>query len=122
MCSTPPSGLVSWWRGEGNTLDQVGGNSGTLAGNTIYGAGRVSQAFVLDGDGDGVSVGNPPGLQLQDFTIETWIKRGSSSVVSYGSYGIGIIFGYGQGGYGLYLDPNGTPPLPGWALTRSVPA
>ncbi len=98
---------MSWWRGEGNTLDQVGGNNGTLVGNTAFGAGRVSQAFVFDGSADAVLVGNLLSLQLQDFTIESWIKRSSTSVVSYGNFGIGIIFGYGSGGYGLYLDPSG---------------
>ena len=110
-CTAVPSGLVSWWRGETNALDQAGTNNGTLAGNTTYGAGRVGEAFVFDGNGDGVLVGNPASLQLQNFTIETWIQRGSSSVVSYGTYGDGLIFGYGYGGYGLYIDHNGIPGL-----------
>src|ERR1035438_4635261 len=76
-CVSPPSGLVSWWRAEGNALDEAGTNNGTLVGNTTYGPGRVGQAFVLDGSGDGVSVGNPPNLQLQNFTIEAWVKRAS---------------------------------------------
>ena len=105
------SGVVTWWRGETNTLDQVGTNTGTLAGNTGYAPGQVGQAFVFDGRGDGVSVGNPASLQLQSFTIEAWIKRGSASVVSYGLYGDGIIFGYGYGGYGFYMDANGSPAL-----------
>ena len=52
-CVAPPSGLVSWWRAEGNAFDQTGTNNGTLAGNTTYGSGRVNQAFVFDGNGDG---------------------------------------------------------------------
>lgn len=110
-CSPSPSGLVSWWRGEGNTLDQAGTNHGTLAGNTTYGAGRVVQGFVFDGSTDLVTVGNPTSLQLQVFTIEAWIQRASSSFVSLGSYGNGSIFGYGYGGYGLYIDSSGTPAL-----------
>src|SRR5207245_815668 len=66
-CATPPSGLVSWWRGQGNALDETGSNHGTLAGNTSFGPGRVGQAFVLDGNGDGVSLGNPTHLQVQNF-------------------------------------------------------
>ena len=58
-CATPPAGLVGWWRAEANALDQAGTNNGTLVGNTTYGAGRVGQAFVFDGSGDGVAVGNP---------------------------------------------------------------
>src|SRR5438552_16310846 len=40
-CAASPSGLVSWWRGEANALDQSGGNNGTILGNTSFGAGRV---------------------------------------------------------------------------------
>src|SRR5688572_5957497 len=74
-CTPPPSGLVSWWRGQTNALDASDGNHGTLVGNTSYGAGRVAQAFVFDGGGDAVDVGNPTNLQLQNFTIEAWVKR-----------------------------------------------
>src|SRR5262249_34071872 len=110
-CFAVPSGLVGWWKGEGNTLDQGGTNNGTLAGNTTYGPGRVGQGFVFDGNGDGVLIGNPAALQLQNFTIETWIRRSSTSAVSYGIFGNGVIFGYGQDGYGLYLGPTGQPAL-----------
>jgi hypothetical protein len=29
-CVTPPSGMVSWWPGEGDANDIQGGNDGTL--------------------------------------------------------------------------------------------
>ncbi len=103
-CSTPPSGLVSWWRGQSNTLDQVGNNHGTFAGSAAYGAGYVGKSFVLDGNGDAVRMGNPASLHLQNFTIEAWIKRGSASAVSLSPCGHGMIFSYGGGGYGLYLQ------------------
>src|SRR5450432_678652 len=110
-CTPPPSGLVSWWPGEGSANDIAGSNNGTLVGNAGYTNGEVGQAFKLDGSGSCITVGNPTNLQLQNFTIEAWIKRGSPSIVTYGSYGNGIIFSYGQGGYGLYIDANGTPAL-----------
>lgn len=104
-CDPPPSGLVSWWRAEGNSQDQTGANNGVLAGNTTYGPGGVGQGFVFDGSGDAISLGNPPNLQLQDLTIEAWIKRGSDSIVSYDAGGGGILFGYGTGGYFFFLGP-----------------
>lgn len=115
-CVPPAAGLVSWWRGEANALDHAGDNHGALAGNTAFGAGRVGQTCVFDGLGDGVSVGNPANLQLQTFTIEAWIKRGSSSSVSYDTHQSGILFSYGMGGYGfafwadgrLFLTQNGS--------------
>ena len=109
-CVPGPAGLVSWWRGELNALDQAGTNNGTLAGNATYGEGRVGQGFVLDGVGDGILCGNPTNLQLQDFTIETWIKRSSTVVASFDNSGA-VIFGYGSGGYALGILDNGTPYL-----------
>ncbi len=109
-CATPPAGLISWWRAENDTADQVGGNSGTVVGNATFGPGQVGQAFAFDGNADAVQVGNPASLQLQDFTIEAWIKRASASTISYNGP-LGMIFAYGAGGYGLYLDSNGNPAL-----------
>jgi hypothetical protein len=106
-CVPPVAGLVSWWRGEGNALDQADGNNGTLVGNTTFGPGRVGQAFVLDGSGDAISLGNPTNLQLQNFTIEAWIKRASPSVASYGvDHSAGILDGT-TGGYAFGLWDDG---------------
>jgi hypothetical protein len=110
-CAPPPSNLVSWWRAEGNALDQIDGNNGTLAGNTTYGPGQVGQGFIFDGNGDGVPIGNPTNLRLQDFTIEAWIKRTSSSSATFDSSQEGLIFGYGSSGYGLGVDSSGQPLL-----------
>src|ERR1039458_1830741 len=48
-CVTPPSGLVSWWPGEGNPNDVVDGNTGVLYGGVGYTNGMVGQAFNLNG-------------------------------------------------------------------------
>src|SRR6185503_19213750 len=55
-CLQAPSGLVSWWRAEGNAKDAVSSNQGTLLGNTIYSPGKAGNGFLLDGNGDGVNV------------------------------------------------------------------
>src|ERR1051325_6429220 len=105
-CAPAPSGLVSWWRAEGNTFDQIGTNNGTLVDNATFGPGRVGQAFVLDGNDDAIPVGNPPELQLQNLTIEAWVKRGSSSVASGTPWG-GLIFSCPWAGYGVGMLDNG---------------
>ena len=110
-CAPPPANLVSWWRGEDNALDQISTNHGSLQGNTVFASGKVGTAFVFDGSADFVLLGDPPNLRLQDFTIELWVRRTDSGIVSHGSFGNGVLFGYGEGGYGLYLDPSGTPAL-----------
>jgi alpha-tubulin suppressor-like RCC1 family protein len=101
-----PSGIVSWWRGESNARDCVGTNHGTLTNNTTYASANVGQGFALDGDHDAVVIGNPASLQLQDFTIEAWVKRNDPAVVSLHTNTCGHLFGYGRDGYafGMYDD------------------
>src|SRR5882724_5517073 len=107
-CTPPPSGLVGWWQGNRNTADAVSGSNGVIHGNVTFAAGEVGQAFSADGNGSAVLVGNPASLQLQDMTIEAWVKRGSATQVSVSPDG-GLIFGYGSAGYTLALIDNGTP-------------
>ena len=106
VCVTPPSGLVSWWPGEGNANDIVAGNNGTLQGNITFVPGRVGQAFNSDGNGSAVVDSNSAALQLQNFTIEAWIERGSTAQASLSTNG-GIIFGYGVGGYAFGITDAG---------------
>ena len=68
-----------------STADVAGTNNGTVAefGTFGYGPGMVGQAFVSNGiHRYRVDVGNPTSLQLQDFTIEAWIKRTSPTDIS----------------------------------------
>ena len=54
-------------------------------------------------------MGNPTDLQLQDFTIETWIQRGSaSSSTSDPQLTTGIFMAYGYGGYGFGIYDDGS--------------
>ncbi len=108
-CDPPPSGLVGWWRGESNAFNYAGNGDGILVGNENYSPGEVGLGFAGDGTGDGVLVTNITELQLQTLTIEGWVRRTSSSVVSFGSGGNGVIAGFGNGGYLLFLDSSGRP-------------
>ena len=47
-CVLPPLGLVSWWHGDTNVMDIVGGNNGSINGSSIA-SGQVGPAFVFDG-------------------------------------------------------------------------
>lgn len=107
-CLPPPTDLVAWWRAESDALDYVGLSSGVLSGNTTFGPGTSGSAFEFDGNADLVVVGNLPALQLQDFTIEAWVKRSDASMASFGSGGVGVIFGYGDGGYSVYMSSSGS--------------
>src|SRR5205807_7504908 len=106
-CVSPGSNLISWWRAESNALDQITGNTGALAGNATFTSGRVGQGFLFDGNTSAVIVSNPPSLQLQNFSLETWIQRGDPAVASRSSGG-GLFLSYGHGGYGFGINDNGT--------------
>ena len=115
-------GIVSWWPGQSNSTDIVGANHGILQGGATYGVGKVGAGFVFDGSGDVITLGNAPNLQLQNFSIEAWVRRSSALQTSLGSFGNGVIFGFGQNGYGLYLDLNGVPALSRIGVSETKPA
>ena len=95
-CVEPPAGLVSWWPGDGNANDIQNGNDGTLLNGASFAPGMVGEAFSLDGMDDLVSIGNSANLQLQNFTIDLWVKPDTIEVV-----GSNVIVAYGSGGYGI---------------------
>ena len=114
-CATAPIGLVSAYSGDGNALDARSRNNGTIQGNVTFAAGKVGQTFQLagngdlSGSGDRVIVGNPANLRLQDFTIESWVKRSSATILTnspFPSSPNGTIFAYGQNGYAFFIDQN----------------
>ncbi len=105
-CLSPPSGLVSWWPGDGAGNDLHGGNHGVLMNGVTFAAGMVGRAFHFDGLDDVVTVGSPTNLQFQSFTIDAWIRRASTTQVTRnGSYG--EFFTYGANGYAFALNSDG---------------
>jgi Tol biopolymer transport system component len=76
-CVTPPSGLLSWWDGDGNANDLMNRNQGALHNGATFATGLVGEAFSFDGVDDYVSA---PGMSidsLQQLTIEAWVKLDS---------------------------------------------
>src|SRR5439155_5702571 len=90
-----PTGLVSWWSGDCNTAELIGGNDGALQGNTSYQSGEVGAAFNFDGTSSAVVVKNAPNLQLQTFAIEGWIQRTSATQATLSGYQNGTFFAFG---------------------------
>jgi hypothetical protein len=83
-----------------------GGNDGKVQGATYTNEGKPGGAMSFNGDREAVIVGNPSSLQLQDFTIMAWIKRGSVNKTSGREGDDAELFGYGHGGYmmGMCVD------------------
>ncbi len=73
VCTPPPSGMVSWWPGDGNANDIVSGNNGVLVGGVTFGQGKVGQAFILDGVTGYINAGISSAFNVADFTLDAWV-------------------------------------------------
>lgn len=72
-CTPPTSGLLSWYRGEGNLLDEAGNQAITAELGVNFGAGRVDRGFVLDGT-SGLWRTNASFMDEGAFTVEAWVR------------------------------------------------
>jgi hypothetical protein len=106
-CFAPPSGLVSWWTGDGDATDIIGVNDGIMMHGAAFAAGKISQAFSFDGDDDFVQIASPLSIPLGNSsrTMGAWIK---STGQTGGNHYQGI-FGYGttSPGQAFYLERGG---------------
>ncbi len=75
-----PDNKVSWWKGESNPNDTAGANNGTLVGGTTYVAGKVGQAFNLNGTNAGVTIPHNTNLNVNPggFSTEFWMRSNSA--------------------------------------------
>ena len=65
---------VSWWKGENNANDSVGGNIGTMTGGA-YASGKVGLAFSFDGTAQYVSVPHSSTFDISgNHSIAMWVK------------------------------------------------
>ncbi|MEZ4314845.1 MAG: LamG domain-containing protein, partial [Polyangiaceae bacterium] len=74
VCFLGNAAPLHYWPADGAALDIIATAHGTLAGNTTYGAGKVDQAFVFDGNGDTVTFASPTSFGTADFTVDFWVK------------------------------------------------
>jgi len=101
-CTNPPSGLVGWWPADGNTLDIVGGNNGTLTNGATFAAGLVGEAFSFTTANEGVVIPYTPSQDLSQmpaWTIDAWINPVSFNNQTYPTI-------YAQGVFNVSLGLN----------------
>jgi hypothetical protein len=84
-CAPTPSGLVSWWSGQGNANDLIGANPGTLQNGVSFVPGEVDAAFNFDA-GAYVRMGAAPSLTMSNsFSVELWLyPTGPGGAPGYG--------------------------------------
>jgi chitodextrinase len=69
------SGLIAWWRGEGDATDSAGANDGTLHGGYDFPAGVDGHAFRFNGVDGGINVADLDDLKLtQSLSIAAWVS------------------------------------------------
>ncbi|TKB95631.1 MAG: hypothetical protein E8D41_00280 [Nitrospira sp.] len=128
-CQAPPSGLISWWQGEGTAFDSQGLNHGILQNGATFAPGKVGQGFQFDGFDDYVDMGTASNLLLTNtsMTLAAWVRPTAAAlgngidegiVSRYASIGATWMLGRTRDGMWWFaLDTNGT-----WAPERRVTA
>lgn len=104
VCVQAPSGLMSWWPGEGDASDLVGSNHGTLVNGADFAAGRVGQAFSFDGVDDYVDMGDVLDVIGPELSIELWFKQASETGTLLSKYDDASAVPNGNNGYMLYFQ------------------
>lgn len=88
QCVSAPSGLVSWWPGEGNADDVKGTNHGVLRNGATFAEGKVGQSLSFNGRTHFVSIPDHPSLQFSEttskLTFSAWIKPNQGGVTRSG--------------------------------------
>ncbi|MEZ5421235.1 MAG: LamG-like jellyroll fold domain-containing protein, partial [Vicinamibacterales bacterium] len=126
---------VSLWHADGDALDSLGGNHGTLQGGASFGPGRIGPAFSLNGAGQYVLVPDDPSLRLiNQLTLSAWIyptgpggdpteggmivnKEWAYEVARFPDGTIRWAFGDGVGSFAplpYWITSGGTAPLNAW--------
>lgn len=109
QCVEPPPGLISWWPGQGNTLDIVGTNNGLFVNGANYGNGIVGEGFAFYGGASYVQLPENifPPPNAEPFSIELWFETTNGGVLF--EQQAGEPFSGVPGGWVpmLYVDMNG---------------
>ncbi len=105
----PPANMISWWPADGHYNDVIGPNNLSTVGFPFFDIGKVGRAFGL---GDGMSsvraIGSV-GLQVQNFTVDAWIKRYHPTIISFSPPGnSGLVVTQGGEGFNFGLHNDGS--------------
>ncbi|HYL57485.1 MAG TPA: LamG-like jellyroll fold domain-containing protein [Candidatus Acidoferrales bacterium] len=134
-CTAPPTGLISWYPGDGNASDIWTGHNGSLQNGAGFAPGLVNQAFSLDNSSNQfVQIPDAPELEFgptSPITVDMWVYRTSDSQAQHfigkrtgcvgnpneGTFQMGLDFVFSMG-CGLFWGP---PSLPGVCSGMDLP-
>src|SRR5262249_16918740 len=75
-----PSGLMAWWRADGNADDAFGGLKGQLINGVSFVPGKTGRAFAFNGINQLITVPSSPAVNLTNsLTLEGWVYVGGYS-------------------------------------------
>jgi len=72
-CVAAPTGLVSWWTGDGNIYDLLGASNPSASNAVSFVSGEVASAFTL-GAGGYIEIPASASLANQQFTWSAWVR------------------------------------------------
>jgi hypothetical protein len=72
-CVQPPSGMVAWYRMDGNANDSGGSNNPSATNAISFVAGKDNQGVTF-GSGGYIEIPHSSALAIQRFTIDAWVK------------------------------------------------
>jgi hypothetical protein len=115
------TGMVSWWKFDGNANDTNCKNNGTVYGAILTNVGcKAGYCYVFDGVNDYIDAGNSASLDLPNVgTLVVWAKIAKYTVYP-SIVGKGASAGFDNSGYGIELFPTNS--VNGYICNRSNPA
>jgi uncharacterized repeat protein (TIGR01451 family) len=108
------TGLVAWWRAEGDVTDALGNHSGTwMTGSAAtagaFTAGVIGSAFDFNGANQYILVPDTPDLRVSYVTVDAWVKTPISSI-AFSNWITTVVANTGDdqpafaGGYDLFIQ------------------
>ncbi len=101
-CTPPPSGMVSWWPGDGTANDIKGTNDGTLQNGATFAPGKVGQAFSFDGVNDAFVAPLLVSYSTGS-SFDAWVKTSDDRGIIMSGGGGGSL----ERGMGIFIEPGG---------------
>ncbi|MBN8249765.1 MAG: LamG domain-containing protein, partial [Verrucomicrobia bacterium] len=106
-CTAVPDGLVAWYPLDVGPENLAPAGQPGTAGVESYGPGKVRGAATFDGLNPGIVLPEDPRMRTQEFTVEAWVRRASTTASSQASPADGAVFSGGTRSYAMAIRSDG---------------